>query len=70
MPEKPYAIKMNLTEFEARPKPVDVSVEPEDAVIVQPRLTQTKQLDYKQIVIITFYLAIVLFAVAAAIYIR
>lgn len=70
MPEKPNAITLNLTEFEARPKPVDVSVEPEDAVVVQPRLTQTKQLDFKHFVMITFYVAIVLFAVAAAIYIR
>ena len=70
MPEKLSATKFNLTKFEARPKPVDVSVEPEDTVIVQPLLTQTKRLDFKQFVMITFSVAIVLFAVAAAIYIR
>ena len=70
MPEKPSATKGNLTKCEARPKPGDVSVEPEDTVIVQPLLTQTKRLDFKQFVMITFSVAIVLFAVAAAIYIR
>ena len=67
--EKPSAKKINLTEFEERPKPVDIGVDPEDAVVVQP-ITETQEFDFKQLVMITFYVAIVLFVIAAAIYFR
>ena len=55
--------------IDARPDPVDISIAAEDDYKVEPAMKQTKQVDLRTIMLAALYLALILFAVAAAIYI-
>lgn len=65
-----YGIVFGHRIHKSRPDPVDISVAAiEDALIVEPEMKQTKQLDFKMIAMSAVYLAIVIFAIAVAMFI-
>lgn len=65
-----YGIVFGHRLHDKRPEPVDISAAAqEDVVLSEPEMKQTKQLDFKTIAMSAVYLALVILAIAVAMYI-